>query len=243
MTFLESKQALARKLDIDFTDIANNDVFSLTDLESYIISACYKAWDFESWDWSEHSKTATLLSADITRGYVSYPNDIAPSSIEFLVINGKEFKKKDRNGYKRYFENNATATDKYWYEFKRLIFFNVNAVSAGEVIDIYGKKNFVAPTADADLLPFSPDTDNEQFSGNDAIVRLAYAEALSSDKKNNPSQGAIEEKNAYGMLSILANALKAGRSSEQTKDQPMFDVPDFYANNQGSTDKGRFSRS
>lgn len=241
MTLLDAKKALCRKLDISYDDIANNDLFTDEDLKEYINSASYRVWDFRSWDWAEHSKTATLLSGDITNGYVAHPTEIQPSSIFLLTINGEEFDKKQFKSYKKYFENNPTATDKYWTEFKRLIFFNVNAVSAGQVIDIYGKKNFVELSNSTDLLPFSPDTDAQQYSGNEAVITLAYSIALSSEKKKNPQQGQIEEKRAFETLAVLAKQLEDGRASEHSKDSPMFDVPNFFGNKNGSTDRGRFS--
>lgn len=244
MTLLEAKQALARKLDINYSDIANNDVFSDTDLLNYINTACYMAWDYTFWDFTEHSKTATLLTGDITAGYTNYPNDIQPSSIYYLAIGGKEYKKKLFNGYKRYFETNPTAQDKFWAEFKRLIFFNNQIATAGMVIDIYGKKNFVELSGDSDTLPFSPDAvDAQQFSGNDGIVILAYSLALSSEKKMNPSQGAIEEKRAYGIFAVLKAQLESGRATEQPKDTPMFAVPDYYQKRRGgrSSQVGGFS--
>lgn len=244
MTFLEAKQALARKLDINYTDIANNDVFSDADLGAYINTACYMAWDFTFWDFAEHAKTAVLEAGDITLGYVAFPNDIQPSSIYYFAIDNKEYSKKVWNSYKRYFENNPTAQDKFWAEFKRLIFFNTNIAQAGHRIDIYGKRNLQELSADADLLPFSPDTDAQQFSGNDGVVTLAYAQALSSEKKMNPTQGAVEEKRAYGIFTVLKNQLEQGRASEQTKDTPMFNVPDFFKGQKGgrsSSPTGGFS--
>lgn len=244
MTFLEAKQELARKLDIDYADIANNDVFSDADLGGYINTACFLAWDFTSWDFAEHSKTATLLTADITRGYVSYPTDIQPSSIYYFAIDGKEYHKKNFNGYKRYFQTNATAQDRYWAEFKRLIFFNTNIAQEGMSIDIYGKRNFQELSADADLLPFSPDTDSQSFSGNSGVVILAYAQALSSEKKMNATQGAVEEKRAYGIFGVLKSQLDLGRATEQPKETPMFEVPDFFRSQKGgrsSSPTGGFS--
>lgn len=235
MTFLEAKQALARKLGIDYSTIANNDVFSESDLGAYINTACYMAWDLEFWDFTEHTKTATLDATSISNGYVNYPPEFAPSSIFYLSIGGEEYKKISIQGYRRFFEQNASATDKYWAEHKRLIFFNTNVAESGDTIDVYGKLNFVELSADADLLPFSPDTDAQQFSGNDAIVILAYAQALSSEKKKDPNQGAVEEKRAYGILQLLSNQLKAGRATEQPKNTPMFKVPDYFARRGGST--------
>lgn len=234
-TNLEAKQALARKLDINYSDISNNDLFTDADLQAYINTACRQAWDYSAWDFKEHSKTATLTSTNITNGYISHPEDIAPSSIEFLVIDGDTFDKKEFKSYKRWFEKYPTSTEKYWAEFKRLVFFNTNLATAGDVIDIYGMKTFTPLSADADLLPFSPDEDNAEYSGNDAIIRLAYAEALSSDKLQNVNQAEVERKAGFATLAILDSNLKQGRASEQSKDRPMFTVPDYF---RGKTGRG-----
>lgn len=241
MTNLEAKQALARKLNIDYADIANNDLFSDADLQDYINTGGREAYDADFWDFAEHSKTATLDATAMTNGYVAYPPDFQPSSIYYLTINGKEFDKKNFTSFKRYFQENTTATDKYWAEFKRLLFFNVNAASAGQAIDVYGKRNYRVLSADADLLPFSPDQDNEEMSGNNAIILLAYSEALSSEKKKNPTQAKTEREKAFAILTILSNQLKQGRALEQSKNRPMFNVPNFFGRNTGSSGTGTFN--
>jgi len=233
MTFLEAQQALCRKLDIDYADIANNNLFTLTDIKDYLIQGAMQAWDYAFWDFAEHAKTSVLSSTDIANGYIVYPPDIAPSTIYYLTIAGKEYKKKSFPTYQRWFENRPTDTEKIWAEFKRLIFFNTNIASVGTDMDIYGKRVFIQPTADADLMPFSPDTDAYEYSGNQACVLLAYAEALSSEKKKNPKQADVERNKAYGILSALSAQLKEGRASEQDKDNPMFKVPDFFRGRRG----------
>lgn len=245
MTFLESKKALCRKLDISYDDIANNDLFTEDDLEEYLWTACFLAWDFDVWDWSEHSKNATLGASDISNGYVAYPNDIAPSSIYYLQINGLEYYKKLHSSYIRFFQNDPTSTKRYWAEFKRLIFFNNNVAVTGDELIIYGKKDLTKPTEDADAMPFSPDISSQGFSGNDAIVILAYSQALSSEKKKNADQAKIEEARGYGILKILSDQLKKGRASEQPTGNPLFNVPDFF-NSKGRPNSnnniGRFNQ-
>jgi hypothetical protein len=118
---------------------------------------------------------------------------------------------------------------------------------AGLVVNIYGKKNLTIPSSDTDLMPFSPDITSQGFSGNDAIVVLAYSLALSSEKKKNPNQGKLEEARGYGILKILADQLKKGRASEQPTGTPMFNVPNFFGggrsggsnNNIGKFDENR----
>ena len=47
MTFQEAKQHLARKLNINYTEIANNDLFTDTDLGELIKLAVIKVWDYK----------------------------------------------------------------------------------------------------------------------------------------------------------------------------------------------------
>lgn len=235
MTNLEAKQSLARKLNIDYSDIANNDLFSDADLQAYINAGAMQAWDFADWDFKEHAQTATLNATAITNGYIIFPEIFAPSSINLLKIGGKTFDKKSFKTFSTWFETYPADQSKYWAEFKRKIFFNANACSVGDAIDAYASRSMVALSADGDLLPFSPDEDNSEYSGNEAIVRLAYAEALSSDKKKNTAQAELERKNAFQMLSLLAQSFQSGRSSEQDKNRPMFSVPDFF---RGGTSRG-----
>jgi hypothetical protein len=238
MVNLEAKKALCRKLNINYADIANNDLFSEEDIQDFVNQGAMQAWDFDFWDFAEHSKTATLDSVDVANGYVKYPTSILPSSIYYLSIDGKEYDKKNFTSFKKYFENQPTATDKFWSEFKRMIFFNGNACSEGDVIDIYGRIGFETLVDDNDLLPFSPDTDNDENGGNQACILLAYAEALGSDKKKNPSQAKVEYDKAIEILARLSGVLKQGRASEQIKNRPMFDVPDMFTQRSGQQSSG-----
>ncbi len=59
MTNLEAKKAVARKLNIDYSDIADNDLFSEEDLQDYVQSGTTKAWDYKPWDFTEAAKNRT----------------------------------------------------------------------------------------------------------------------------------------------------------------------------------------
>src|ERR1035441_3547538 len=61
MTLLEAKQAVARKLDIDYSDISNNGLFTDADLQSYIQFGIMKAWDYKPWPFTQAVKTATTI--------------------------------------------------------------------------------------------------------------------------------------------------------------------------------------
>lgn len=226
MTNLEAKQALARKLNIDYSDIANNSLFSDADLQDFIQTGVNNAWDYKPWSFTEHTYKATSTGDD----YYDYPTDFEDESISLLKVAGKEYGKKLFPDYLKYFENYPTATDRFWGEHKRFYFINHNAYTTGDEIDITGKLRVPTLSASGDLLPFSPTSDNQENSGNKAIVLLAYAEALSSEKKKNPTQALVEEKKGYAMLDRIWEPIAGRRSFEQSQDRPFFEVPDYFAN-------------
>jgi hypothetical protein len=241
MTLTEAKQHLARKLNIDYSDIANNSLFSDTDLGVFIQLGLIKAWDYKPWDFTEGSKTATTVSDMLTSGYADYPQDLQSGSIYLLKIDGKEYKKLLFQDYLKFLEDNPSATDRVWSEQKRFIFINSNAYSAGQVMDQYGKLMPPVLSSSSDILPFSPDTDNNEHSGNEAIVLLGYSEALDSEKKKNPSQAEIERGKAYQLLDLLWKPFADQRSTLQSKNRPFFNTPDFFGNGAQGQNTGNFN--
>lgn len=240
MTFQEAQQALCRKLDISYADIAYNGLFTLSDIKEFVNTAARIAWDYKPWDFAEFAKTGTLSSTEITNGYVAFPQDLNASSIQTIVVNGEVWKNKLTHAdYLSFKEEDANSTEKVWAEWNNIIFFNVNAASAGQTIDVYGKQNFSERSADADLMPFSYQTDSQGNSGNDAIIDLAFAEALESDKKKDPTKAQAVRAKAIGLLEALYKTLSAGRTKEQNPYTPMFEVPDFFGSGV-ATDSGKF---
>ena len=238
MIFSEAKTALARKLDISFTDIVNNDLFTDADLGDWVQAGVNKAWDFKPWAFTEGDWKTTSTSD----GYNDYPSDCEDESIDTLYINGYEYRKLNFPDYEKFLADTPTATDRVWSEHKRFYFYNVNADAVGSEIWFRGKKRAPTLSSSSDLLPFSPTTDNQETSGNRAIVGLAFSEALSSEKIKNYSQGGAEEEKAFASLAALWVPIGARRSAEQSKDRPMFDVPDFFRgrNNSRTTNTGNF---
>lgn len=241
MTLLEAKQKLARKLDINYADIANNDLFSDADLLDYIQTGLLRAWDYKRWNFAEAAKTKTLTAPEIAAGYIDSPSDVMNGSARLVRIAGKEWNKKNYDDYVKFFEDNPGSTDKYWAQYKTFVFFNVNAASVGNVLDLYAKLKAPYISADADLLPFSQDTDNQEHSGNEAIVLFAFSEALSSEKKKNANQAMIEEKRAFLILDVLWKPFEENKAVEQSVNRPHFDVPDFFQKGGGSASTGTFT--
>jgi hypothetical protein len=242
MILSAAKTALALKLNINYANIATNSLWSDANLTSLIQTAAQRAWDYRPWTFSEKTEKTTLLAADITNGYLDYPNNFEDESVSQLLVAGTEWKRRKFPDYKKYFDENPTATDEFWSDHGRFIFFNVNAATAGEELDVTGKLRCPVLDDAADVLPFSPDTDTSENSGNAAIIHLAYAQALGSDKLKAYAQAQIEEKRAYGMLDVVWQPMGARRSSEESQDRPFFDVPDFFSGTPSSrnTNIGNF---
>ncbi|HEX8196358.1 MAG TPA: hypothetical protein VF571_09235 [Pyrinomonadaceae bacterium] len=227
MTYDEAKQQLCdQKLNGTYSDIANNDLFTDTNLGDWIKSGVRKAWDYKPWDFTEGSKTTTTIDTE----YYDYPVDFQSGSIHLLKINGKEYKKIAFQDYLKFQEDYPSATNRFYSEQKRFYFVNRNAYSVGETLDIYGKLMPPILSNASDLLPFSPDSDNYEHSGNEAIVLLAYSEALSSEKYKNQAQAEIERGKAYQMLDLIWEPMEAARSLLQSKNRPFMNVPNFFGN-------------
>lgn len=228
MTYRESQEILSSKLNIDFSDIANNPVFSLAELRIWINLATQRAWDFARWIFSEEAVFTRTTASE----YYDYPVNFISDSIHILKIGEanklKTCKKIRFEDYQKYRENYPNGKDLIFSDFKRFYFINPNIFSINENIEVWGKRRARKLVADNDLLPFSPDTDNEENSGNEAIVKLAYAMALSSDKKKDKRRAQVEEKEAYAILSIIANREQEEQVQYQVKDTPFLNVPRFF---------------
>ena len=191
MTFDEAKKHLCnRKLNADYSDIANNDLFTNEDLGEWINQGVKKAWDYYPWPFTQKVKKATTISTD----YYDHPSDLMNGSIYLLTVGGKEFKKVIAEDYFKFFEDFSSATDRIWTEVETYTFVNKNAYTVGDEMCFFGKKFPATLSSSSDLLPFSPTTDNYEHSGNEAIVLLAYAEALSSEKKKMYTEAESERK-------------------------------------------------
>ena len=149
-------------------------------------------------------------------------------SINLLKVGGKEFKKILAEDYLKYQEDYPTGTMRIWSEIETYIFINQNAYTVGDELCMFGKKFPITLSGDSDLLPFSPTSDNYEHSGNEAIVQLAYAEALDSEKLKNPNQAEIERKKAYQTLDILWQPFKQMKALMQSQGRPLFNVPDYF---------------
>lgn len=235
MTNLEAKKALSKELGIDYATIANSDQFSDDDFQVWLNLAVLRSWDRHPWDFTEGDKKWTFDSTIKAAGYQDYPQDIVTGSANRLMVSGVEFRKLSFPDYLKFRSDWPNETTKCWAEHKRWIFVNPNAYALSDEGVLFGKLHATQLSADSDLLPFSPATDNNEHSGNYAIVLLAKATALGSEKMKNPEQSRYEEARALGILDSLWLPLAQQRAFEQPA-RPMFDVPDLFANGSNPVD-------
>ncbi len=223
MTFAEAKAALALKLDITYSDIANNDQFSDADLGELINAAARMAWNYKPWPFTKGAKSVATVDSE----YFDYPGDFEDGSITLLKVGGKKFDKRSFEDYQQTFEDEATSTERIWAEYDRFIFINQNAYAIGDTLDLFGTRRAPKLSTASDLLPFSPNNDDEETGGNWAIVLLAYGEALSSEKKKNPTEGTNQTKKGFALLDVEWQPYGQRKAFEQ-RSQPMFNVPNFF---------------
>ncbi len=244
MTNLEAKQALSRKLNINYTDVTSglNGLFYDADLQNYVNEANRLVWDFKNWEHTEGDKTFTISASDISDGYVGYPSDYVSGSIFLMIVDGEEWYKTTFRDLLKYKDEQSGGDKKIYGERKRYLFFNTDAISAGSIVDFYGKLKSTILVNDTELLPFSQDTDDKEVSGNNMIVQIAYSIALGSDKKKDSATSDKERNDAFAKLSLLWDGYAGNRMTSKPA-RPMFDSPDLFSPNgtYGDTNSiGRF---
>src|ERR1700735_3664760 len=248
MDFLEAKTNLcSTKLNTNYTDVVNgvNSLFSLQDVNDAVNFGVRKAWDYHPWTFTE-GKVSLTLPNPLTAFY-AYPVNFEDESIFLIVVNGVAWigagnGKRNFTDYIKWLSDYPTDTSPIWTAFGRNYYLYQNTCKSRQRIDIYGKLRSTILVSDTDLLPFSPTSDNYQDSGNEAIILLAFAFLLSSEKKRNPQQAAIETKNAYTILDTVWAPMAERRSQKNPQNKPFFNSGDLFPErrNRFDTNIGNF---
>jgi|SRR3990167_5594777 len=238
MTWQELKTEICRRLNIDYEEIraGTNDLFKWDDLESWGNTAIHRAWDYHDWPFAEKTyTTTTTATATDKREYYDYPQDFISNSIKLLAVKDEnsDFKVYEPINYEDFAkvlmeddENNELL----WTSHGRYYLINQNAYdgATGRTIELVGKMRCDNLTSSTALLPFSEDTDNEESGGNEAIVKLAYSIALSSEKLKMKARGQVEEQEALKILEDISGKDKKLKAGYQHKGRPQFNVPRLF---------------
>jgi hypothetical protein len=231
MILSEAETALCRELNVSVTDVlaGSNSLFSQADIDGAINDALKRAWDYKPWTFTEKTYMFTLTSAMIATGYIDYPNNFADESAFRLEIPTLgEFTKKIFADYQKWFSDYPTDTSKIWTEHERYIFLNMLAATVGQEVDISGKLRAPTLVNPTDLLPFSPMNDNQENSGNKAIILLAYSDILGSDKKQNPAGSTAQENRAMMMLDMVWKPIGELRAEKNSQNRPFFNGQNLF---------------
>jgi hypothetical protein len=229
MNLSEAQTYLCSKLNLNFTDVnaGANSLFTTTDLNQFLNNGLKRAWDYKPWTFTEKTYMFTIPNPFI--GYVDYPNNFEDESVSRLEVPALgEFTKRNFADYQKWFVDYPNDTSRIWCEHERFIFINQFAVTPGQECDISGKLRATPLVNPTDLLPFSPMNDNQENSGNMAIVLLAYSDALGSEKKKNPTGSLAEEKRALAILDAVWKPMGERLAKEQSQSRPFFNTGDLY---------------
>jgi hypothetical protein len=231
MLLSEAREQICGLLSISFADdvsVGLNALFTTTDIDNAINAAALRIWDMFPWVMAEGYDTTTTVAGQ--ENY-DYPINFIPNSIFMLQVNDsggiyRTYTRTKWGDFNRYREDNEEGDERYYSNYGGDYYVNKYAWdnTAGRTIKIWGKKRFTRLAAAADKLPFSPDSDNYENSGNEAILRMAYSDILASEKKREPAKAKEEEARAMRMLQLLIDVENTGKGQDQPIDTPLFDV-------------------
>lgn len=207
---------LCSRLNIDYTDIDNNDIFTLTELKRWINFGKDQAVSRHSWPFTEGERDIATVSA---QEKYDYPSTMKSDSLRYLTVNDKRYDKLLFEDYLKYKEDSPSGTDRVFSDRSRVLYFNVLASDFGNSIVTYGQvtvDDMVSTTVSSTVFSFAePEVDL-------AIIKLAYTKALSSDKIKDLQKARVERLEAFEIIDEAWNRIQEKQHTYKTKDTPMF---------------------
>lgn len=193
-------------------------------------------WATQFFFWDDLFKWVKT-STEAGRNYYKYPANMRTNTIMALQIDGKIYERKNYKDFEKFKINNPNSTDKYFASNGKYYYVTPTPSETGSLnLHIYGCFQVFSPydlanTNDPTIFSYSTE------SANEAIVKKGIAIAVEND---NPTRSAKEEKEALGTLAVLVEGQKIYKQLDQSLETPLFEVPDFFAQNR-ATPIGRFN--
>ncbi len=214
-------------------------LYSPTTIDLAINRAYRKAGALFPWpELADSKKTTTQANVD----YYDYPSNWRSNSIWKLRVNLERYGE-DPDGsplsfddYLNWKEDYPDSTDKKWANQWRRYFISPMPTVADLVICIWGFMVTETLTEDADVTIFSYSSPE----GNEAIVLEAVA--ILKSKGEQEKSGEFRSLEAKQILAGMWGKI-AKENAKFEKNQPMWDVPDFFSGNginNGTDMTGRF---
>jgi len=202
------------KLNIDWDDIINNDLYTITELVRWLQLSYDEAAARHPWPFTEGRLEITSSGEKY-----DYPTNVKSDSLRYLTINDKRYKKLLFEDYLKYKEDYASGSEKVYSDRNRVIYVNHLADDFGNSIVLYAQ---VHVSGSVNSQTSSTVFTTAEPEGDEAIVQLAYSKALGSEKMKNPTKAQKEKLEALDTLDGIWKRIKEKSHTYQTKDTPMF---------------------
>lgn len=191
-------------------------------LSDFIDKAHKYSAGFKKWPFTEGRQSTTFASLvtdedGFLRG--EFPEGWKPETIRLLKIGGKRLIKKDFQKFHQYFEENASADDRFFTDRGLNYYINPNIDLSGTVT-VWGQ--YTPATIDAtDDTAKTVFTDNAE-EGNEAIVEFMLSYAMKREKKKAEALSHVKE--GQRILNEIWDRIKDEQFDyEGTPDDGMFE--------------------
>jgi len=207
---------LCKQLNISWSDIDNNDLFSVDDLVNWLETSKNEACARHEWPFTEGERAITSVSA---QEEYTYPTAMKSDSLRYLTVNDERYEKLTFEDYLTYKEDYPSGQDKYFSDRNRTLYVNYLVSGFANSIVCYGQ---VYVTDAMDSTTTSTVFSTGEPEGDEAILQLAYSKVLGSDKMKNPDKALKERTEAFDTLDSIWKRIQDKQSTYQTKDRPLF---------------------
>lgn len=231
-TFAELRAAVQSDLNVG----DESTLYSITAIDLAINRAYRKAGALFPWPELQDAKKTTTQA---NQEYYDYPQTWRSNSIWKLKVDGDRYGEEpdgsplSYDDYLNWREDNSTSTDKKWANQWRRYFISPVPTEADLEICVWGIMNVETLDEDTDVTIFS----YSMPEGNEAIVLEAVA--ILKSKGEQEKSGEFRSLEAKQILAVAWGKIKT-ENSKYEKNQPFFNVPDFFGGNSNSTKIGDF---
>jgi hypothetical protein len=231
-TLLEMRTAVQADLNVGTeSTLYSPTVIDLAINRAYTKSAALFPWP----ELMDAKKTTTQVGQE----YYDYPSTWRSNSIWKLDIDGVRWGE-DPDGsplsfddYLNWKEDNPTSTDKKWANQWRRFFFRPLPTTATVVISVWGIMVNETLSEDAHVTIFS----YSMPECNEAVVLEAVA--ILKSKGEQEKSGEFRSTEAKGILAVAWGKIRT-ENAKYEKNQPFFNVPDYYSGSGTAQKTGDF---
>jgi hypothetical protein len=234
---METLLDLRTAVQSDLTVGSESSLYSPTTIDLAINRAKRKAEALFPWSETQDAKKTTTVAGE---EYYDYPQKWRSNSIWKLKINDERYGE-DPDGspltfddYLNWKEDFSDSDIKKWANQERRFFVSPTPTQTGLVICVWGLMVPDQLVSDGDTTIFS----YSMPECNEAIVLEAVS--ILKSKGSAEKAGEFRSVEAKAILAMAWNRIKMEKAKYE-KNQPMFDVPDYFGNGSSVDQRGKFN--